>query len=262
MPDLTTEIPYEEMHGSPTVTQDLDGVKVVRKLKVAWDQKSRLRIDLLRSSLLGFPENVKCISVTSDPFLARNIGVDHVAAYDFAIITANYETIILTNTESIEPTAEFLTTGVNNLRWDNNAGDQVASEESPGQLLVGLDYMIEKRGIYTLPTNLLELLGKTNDAIVTPVTQGLKAFSFPAETLLFNPPTITTRFDENSAPFFDLTYRLTYKPNWDESVTPRVTRGWNEFWRPSKAGGGGYQKMFEAGGAQYKPFPPGDFSTI
>ena len=258
MPDLLTEIPYEEIQGSPSEGLNLDGKTATRRIKVAWNLRLQLRTDLLRTTFPGGDENLVCISINSEPFDARNLGADHIAAYDLAILTLQYETVVLEDTETIEPSAEFLTTGVNNLRWESNAGDQVTTEESPGQLFVGFDYIIERKGIKVFPVNVLGLIGKVNDAAINPTAEGLKVLIFPKETLLYNPPSISPRFDGDGNRIWDVVFRLTFKPNFDGPFA----RGWNEFWRPSASGGGKFQKMFEAGGVQYKPYPTGDFTTI
>lgn len=269
MPDLLTEIIYEEFERSPAETLDLEGFTATRVLIVPWNDRFQLRADLLRTTFPGAPDNIICTSIVTEPFQAANLGVEHVSAFEFARMTLQYETIILETTESIEPTAEFLTTGVNNLRWESPTGDQVTPEESPGQLFVGFDFVFQRESLKEFPINILDLIGKVNEGAVRPTAEGLKKLIFEKETLLYNHPTITSKFDFNGDRIWTTTYRLTYKPNFEKIGALEVARGWNFFWRPGKVTpdgntSGTYQQMFLAGasGKPYKPFRTGDFTTI
>jgi len=257
MPDLLTEIIYEEFERSPVETLNIEGFTATRVLRVKWNDRQQLRRDLLRTTFPGAAENVVCVSITSEPFEAANLGVEHIAAFEFARMTLNYESQVLLDVESIEPTAEFLTTGVKDLKWGSPSGDAVQTDEAPGTLFVGFDYIIERKGIKEFPINVLALIGKVNDVQISPTADQLNKLVFDKETLLYNPPTITPSFDAAGKRIWDVVFRFTYKPNFDGSIA----RGWNFFWRPDE-GNGKYQKMFRSSGPEYKPYPTGDFTTI
>ncbi len=265
-------VTFEEIGSSPQETLTRESFSAVRRLKVAWADRHTLKTELLGDDYpLISGTNAICTSASSVPILAQNKGTGSVSSFDYAIVTASYEveTIELNyvgerTSISIEPKAEFLTIGARNLRWTNNAGSQVRDEESPGLLMVGFDYIIEKQNIQTLDRAVVQgLIGHVNKAAVKPTARGLENWAFPAETLLFNPPSIQRITDALSVPRWNVTYRLTYKPNIDTTVTPNVERGWNYFWRADAATGiAKFDAMFIASGAQYKPYPPGDFTGV
>lgn len=277
MPDVLTEITYEEMQGSPKETLSLNGFTATRVIKTPWATRAQIQRDLLRTTFPGAEDNIICTSTSSVPLLGRNLGVDHIAAYDFAIITLQYEPITapivgagdrVITTETIEPTSEFLTVGVNNLRWEEKEGDQVTEEQAPGQLHVGFDYVITQEGLKEFPTNLLDLVGKVNDVAVSPISEGLDVLVFPPETLLYNPPSISPGFDSDGNRIWNVTYRLTFKPNFEEVDGVETARGWNFFWRSdaieaSDSFSGTFQKMVDAvSGKSYKVYRAGDFTTL
>jgi hypothetical protein len=148
-----------------------------------------------------------------------------------------------------------------NLRWTNNAGDAVQEGDYPSKLFVGFDYVINKENLAEVPNTILTLIGKVNVAAVSPTSEGLNHLVFAAQTLLYQPPSINRSFDENGDAVWDVSYRLTYKPNIDKGGTKR---GWNYFFRAKSGVGeeGDFEPLYNAGGDQYIPYETGDFTTI
>lgn len=146
--------------------------------------------------------------------------------------------------ETLEPSAEFLTNDHRQFRWSSASGDKLVPEEAPGKLIIGLDYVQTRYNLGSLPVQIL-LPGICNNGAWTAQTLGL---TFAIETLLYvnSIPnrTITTGGTEG----WNMTSRASFRPN-----------GWNKFWRAKTQS---WESMYIAGGAEYKNFPPGDFSDV
>lgn len=141
--------------------------------------------------------------------------------------------------ESLDPTAEFLTVPYQDFRWTNPTGDALKKEEAPGRLEIGLDYTVTWNGLIAIPNLALTLIGCVNNATVTSPSLGL---SFGAETLLFNPPKITRAVSGTGEDKFQMITRCTFRQ-----------MGWNAFWRAKTAT---FERMYhkDGGGAPYNNF--------
>ncbi len=89
----------------------------------------------------------------------------------------------------------------------------------------------------------------------------MDSLTFPAETLLFQPPTIQRTINAIGELTWTVRYRFTFKPNKDKGGTPR---GWNWYFRAKDGAGeeGDFEAMYNVGGNQYKQFPTDDFTRI
>ena len=148
--------------------------------------------------------------------------------------------------ETLEPTAEFLTLDYTQFRWQN--GDPLTEGEAPGMLQRGLDYVLTHHNLQAIPSAALSLIGAVNDAPVTSYTLGL---CFAAGTLLFNPPCCQRRVAVGPNPTltWTVTYRLTYKP-----------QGWNYFWRTETQQF--EQICLQSSGAVYNQYTPAPFTGL
>lgn len=269
---MAISVSYSEMQGSPSEGVARTGMKTaIRKLECAWTDRWTLMSELLAEDYENEAGTLmKNTGNTSAPFPAANTGATTVATYEKALVTANYAILEITleedeegeeKSESIEPTAEFLSVDGTELRWTNNAGDKVGEGDYPAKLFVGFDYIYTKTFQETLPDAVLDLIGTVNVAAVHPTSEGMESFSFPAETLLYQPPSIQRTINPEGALTWTVNYRFTYKPNKDKGNTQR---GWNYFFRTEKGAGGAgdFDKMFIAGGNQYVPYGTGDFTRV
>ena len=267
---MAITVSYAEMQGSPSESQARSGAKIAtRQLICDWGD---------RWTLLGQIQNdayenesgtgMICTGATSAPVLGANSGATTISTYEKALITANYSIVTFESdpsgvniTESIEPNAEFLTVSPKRLRWTNATGDQVVDDEAPGKLLIGFDYVINKENLVEVPSTILTLINKVNAASISPTSEGLDHLIFPAETLLYQPPSIARSFNEDGDAVWNVSYRLTYKPNIDVSG---VKRGWNYYFRVKDGAGeeGNFDTMFNFNGNQYLAYKTGDFTTI
>lgn len=257
-------ISSEDMAGSPTEQWSQSGLIATRKLLVNWDD----RFEAARTRLTWpgeqypYHTDVLCLahSVSMSPFPAKTMQHNTDSSrvkYDKAIVVINYKTPSATDpqdidgeviSESLEPTAEFMTIDPSDFRWGSPDGDPLNEQEAPGRLIVGFDYVFSRYNAINVPNAAMALVGHVNGSIVPTQLLGL---SYPIETLLYNPPTIQRTIDVDGDVTYQLTYRFTYK-----------AEGWNRFWRPGKEGGPGYDQMFHIVNGLYRNYPLGDFSDL
>lgn len=166
--------------------------------------------------------------------------------YKEALVTINYTTeIVDVISESIEPTAEFVTQDYKLFRWGSANGDPLREEEAPGKLVRGINFVRTELNLSTIDASLLSLVGSINQSAIIGT---LLSFTFAAETLLYAPPTISYKKDSTNVIKFDVTKKFSYNQN-----------GWNKFYRPYS---GAYERIYIAGGGQYDNYPVADLSGL
>lgn len=272
---MAISVSYSEIQGSPVEGQNRAGIKTAtRTLECAWTDRWTLMNELLSEDYENEAGTLmKNTGNTSKPLPAANTGATTVSTYVKAIITANYSILSVSleedeagdeKSESIEPTAEFLSIDGVDLRWIDNTDDddhKVNPGDYPAKLFVGFDYIFTKTFQEFIPDSIQDLIGTVNAATVRPTSEGMDTLNFPAETLLFQPPTIQRTINTEGELTWTVNYRFTYKPNKDKGGTQR---GWNYFFRSEQGAGGqgDFEKMYIKGGNQYIPYATGDFTRV
>ncbi len=183
-----------------------------------------------------------------------------VAGYESALVTINYgfgkgESVNLVS-ESLEPTAEFMTEDNRLYQWDTEVLDadlMLKEDEAPGRLLIGLDYVLTRYQVPLIPASILTLPGSVNDATVTSSTLQISAgpavfMSFAAQTLLFQSPVMDRTIQTDNSPTWTLRYRLSFR-----------APGWNVYWRSKNQA---YETIFRTGQGAYVSYPLASFSGI
>ncbi len=256
--------PCAEMDGSPTESASMENFRAVVTMRCAWEDRYSLANEVSDQSIYQrAPDSgARARTVTIEP-LTRTLGADDVSLgnlYEEPKITSEYvgdkrtpqEADGALFSEELQPTAEHLTLPGKNFVWASSQ-KRLTDDEAPGILVRGLDYVLTHYGVTTIPAAALTLVGCVNNATVNAYFLGL---SFPAETLLFNPPTTTRRVILKPTPQlkWTLVYRFTYKPN-----------GWNKFWDPNKTGGPGFDTIrlrTAPAGADVKYYPLAAFTGL
>jgi hypothetical protein len=181
----------------------------------------------------------------------------HGLKYDHAHLTVNFETADVYEhssgakiiySEEISPTAEMLTLPPDKIRWSNpTTGKYIKPEEAPSMLQVGFDYGLTYYNLSSVPTAFLNLTGLCNNDFVPSSFFGV---SFPLETLLYNPPTVSRSVSLSaSASRYTLRSRLTFKSG-----------TWNRFWNIDT---GNWEYMYRDGDPNpIKNYPPSNFAGI
>lgn len=247
-----------EVHNAISESMNMtEGVAAQVTLQCYWADRFALMADLLAGNAGqgrvwpngGFVIPPKAANCASKPFPAEYITVGQACVYEFALVTVNYShKIVDLISESLEPTAEFVTVDHKQFRWTDAFGPVLLEGEAPGFLVKGCNLVRTLYNIPSLPANMLSLIGKSNDALYTSALLGV---SFDEETLLFQPPTMNRTFTTTGTTGWTLQMKFAHKPD-----------GWNKFWRASKNNGaGGWDEIWHINGlAVYKPYPPDDFS--
>lgn len=260
-------IAFEELDGSPIESVSDNGVEVLRKFKCAWGDRLTLARELIGSVtsdgeggyITTAPATYGPLSaatvdrVTIEPFgsVQAMPGDAQQSSYAHAVLTVRYGNTRFRYvgdagtlaSEELEPVAEFVTLPSQQLKW-GASGPPLRPDEAPGRLLRGLDWVYTRHRVPELNAAIFDLVGKVNEATVTSNTLG---FTFAAETLLYNPPTLRRTITSNGADAWQVTYRFTYRPT-----------GWNRFWRPDTDT---YVQLYNNAGA-INVYEPGDFLQL
>lgn len=175
--------------------------------------------------------------------------------YEKAIVSVNYsysdgedpETLM---SESLEPTAEFLTLDYRRFAWaksdDSEAEDGLTEGEAPGKLMRGLNIVRTLYKVTSVPSQVLSCYGHVNQAGYTSSLLGL---TFPAETLLYCPPTMDRTFTTDGSEGFDIQLKFQYKGP-----------GWNKYWRAKTKT---WARLWDLEtDTVYNSYPTADFSAL
>ena len=269
---MAIEDDVQEITGSRAESETWNGAFTAsRKVLTPWSTRASAMTAILTWPGQVYPgrAGVYAKSVSCRPVPAEEQGSGAWASYEYAELTINYKsptpfdpladdsgpsTIVFS--ESIEPTSEFMRLSSTGLTWFS---DDVAltAGEAPGRLECGFNYVFTR--YQWAPSSgqvadILSLVGTVNGADVTSIVLGA---TFPSETLLFIDPSFQREW--NSAGNNTLTgvFRMAYRAKINPSEG-----GWNQVWRPNKAGGAGYDKIKDETGSQLLLYPHGDFTKI
>ena len=263
-------VTYEEYDGSPTEEETDTGWTATRTLLCAYADRKTL-VDEIVGANLAYP-NLTITGLTAKtasirPHPGKQLGTGTIASYEKALVTIRYNPSDVTGTvndESLDPTGEMMILAKDGFQWSSDSKPLVEGE-NPAKFIPGLDYAIVSHNWTTVPTYIIEFIGKVNNAAVSPVNSGLSALVFAAETLLFNPPSFRKIVKSDGSIVWDVSCHLTYRPNWDVNVTPAVARGWNCYWRPTGVGGGKagiFDFITDGAGNPYRAYPLADFTKL
>jgi hypothetical protein len=247
------------MDGFPLINRTDKGVEIRCQYMCAWADVAAVRDGYLWTYYLG--TYAVCLNSSSAPFGDSVNGV-----YEYGLVDVQWSTMqgidpTTLISERIEPTGELLTQDYRNFRWGSATGPELQPDEAPGKIQRGLNYIVTKYNMTSIPAGALSLIDCVNDAAVEPTSPGLSAWVFDIETLLFNPPRMERCLNTAGEGLWNITYSYTYRPNWDYTnpLVP-VARGWNWFWRAAT-------KKFEQiysieTGLVHKNYPPADLTIV
>lgn len=253
-------IAFTELDGSPTYNVKQDSVQVTRQLKVAWADRAQFVREILASYDID-QTNARCFHTLVRPMPGAQKGSGSVAAYDYAVVECNFSTAAMPIvSEEMSPSAEFITLDYRKFKWGDDDGDPLVAEEAPGKLCVTLDYIQTWKNLQYVPEHAFYLMGHVNSTAInmrTHVNIILIDKLFSAESLLYHPPMVRRTWDvQNSRFSYDLTYRFTYRPNWDGTTA----RGWNWWWRAST---GKFEQIYSTEtAAVIKNYPVTEFRNL
>lgn len=244
---LLTELNTEKGRYYPYPTgpwwKDSDDNIIVGAVAVAADifPTHRERDRILADTELG---QVTGHQVTIDDLLTVAVGT-----YEFVDIIVRYSNNgpvwrgnKTTIRETIEPMAINESVPDRDLRWGSGTGPPV--QQSIPFIFYGMEYVATVNLLLEPPAHTLDYVGRCNSNAVGTESMGLV---FPAETLLFKPPTITRSATWSGQARWQSTYRFSYHP-----------AGWNTFWRPSTQT---YESIYvKNSNTRYVQYPPTTFT--
>jgi hypothetical protein len=242
----------------------LDGVSCSVSLMCDWSIRHAVAADILPQVSYGvgvtrtywpygdFVNQPYATKIGIKPFSGPYSRNGQAMTYNTAILTVTYEKRPDTEpedllSESIEPTAEFLTLDHKRFRWTDEDGDILEEREAPGKLIRGL---IISRTYYKiqspLPAILLSAVGTVNHDAYTSSILGL---TFPAETLLYTPPNLSRTITTDGSDGWDMTVKFMYK-----------AEGWNKFWRAKSQQ---FERIYDTEtDEEYENYPLLDYSPL
>lgn len=257
-----SEPSYAEESDSPKEQWTEKGFTATRRLRVAWANRKAL-VDALMGQTYAPIANTgsRCIRCGVEPFTARNYGTTNQSIWEHAIVTAEYGTDEVEDliSEEISPTAEILALDYKLFRWGANNGPAITKDEAPGQMVRGLEYVVTKYQVASVPAEALSLAGFVNSGSLTPSSSGLSGWTFAAGSLMCQPAQIKRVIKSDGSAAWDITYKFIWKPNWTYTGGNWVQKGWNWYWRAATQT---YVQIYIAGGAVYNQYPSASFSTL
>lgn len=223
-------------------------------LRCAWADRHTLAADICGNRNLwpkgGFGITPRAARASIRPWIDAGGVTGQMIYPTVALVTIFYSTkdvdII---TESIEPTAEFVTIDYRYFNWGSGGADSpLREEEAPGKLVRGLNFVRSEMYVQPpLPNGLLTLPGSVNDAEFTSTL--LDGFVFAEETLLFQAPIITRKIKSGGGQQYDLTKKWSYNQH-----------GWNTYYRAKT---NEYVKIYRIGESDpWESYPVADMSSI
>lgn len=283
---MPVTVSFEEV--GERVEQVVDGkFRVSASFKCAWDQRLVLMAQLrgYSSTSSGTPiftpgaayppiPGCRASDVTIKPFHTRDMGTEPFGSGALRVFEHAQLDVVFTPqdtfgsgsdsdpgqsfiTERLEPMAEFVTIGSEQLYWDDSQEEPLADDRSEvGVLSRGMDYIYQRRMVTAIPATAQSLVGYVNNAALTAKRLRLDTgalMSFATETLLFAGTTLEreTVFYEDGTVADDawtMTLRFGHQPG-----------GWNKVNRP---GFDARQPVYTSSGSEYKPYPQANFASI
>ena len=261
---------HEELVPSPDESYDEQSFSATRILKCPWDQRHDFARQLRGwidgdwpNFIVHLPHRypdvpgafVRSITMKGIGKSSAHSGDTERISYTsgYAEVTAQYSTQgqgqgglgddspITLVTESLEPTAEFVTLSGNGLEWADTPGQPIESGDEPTILNRIVDWVYTIHQITTLPRAFINLIGSVNNEEV--ISHSLN-FTFDPEVLLYQGASPRRIITTEGTEAWEVTLRFTAR-----------RFGWNKWWRS------GYtepQRLWN-GAIEYKPFPPVNF---
>lgn len=235
-----------EEHASVNETYELEtGLSATVTLRCAWADRFLLMEDIM-GRVWPHASGAWANKASSVPDKSNYVEVGQSADYVHALVTVNYGTKVKDLfSESLEPTAEFVTGDHKGFRWSAVNGDPLLEGEAPGYLRKGLNLVRTLYQLAAIPASTLTCVGKSNSAAYV---SGMLGLTFAAQTLLFQPPTMNRTFKTTGTEGWTLQTKFAYKPE-----------TWNKFFR-SKTNS--WETIVNVDGTTYIPYPPASFADF
>jgi len=265
-------VSYEELDGyrqSYCGTRPYGTFRGSTAFKVAWADRHTFRRDVLggmRTTDEGlvyympmlYPDiNWAAAHETYIEPMAAPVGSSrNILQYEYAKIRVEFasrDTLpsmqyseILTVTESIEPSAEFITLPNKSLYWSTGKTNELEVDEAPAAMIRMIDWVYTIHEAPFISAAVFNLIGCCNNANVSSQSLG---WVFPPETLLYSYPSLTREFTTSGAHAWEITMRFTYRE-----------QGWNRF--PRRGKGLTFERIYDENDNIVYLYPLADLSGL
>jgi hypothetical protein len=233
-------------------------------LRCAWEDRIALAMDLVDNARLWphtsidlTPYAMKA-SIVGEKTRFTTVGqlcipTQALLAVEYGFLDPNNDSSVEDSvTETLEPTIEFLQLDYKKFRWapvDGGPSFALLENEAPGIQLRMVNIVRTYNKISSIPAAVWSAIGGVNNATYFSAQLGQ---SFPAETLLYQPPTATRTFRSDGSSSWNLTLKFTYKP-----------QGWNNFWNARTQEWARIVTLDEDGDEiEYRSYPLKNFAGI
>lgn len=227
------------------------GLVAVVSLRCLWGVRHDLVDDLLSNARVwphgGLVNPPTANKAVINPFPTGKTSTGQSINYDHAVITVtyNHESRDL-ESDSLEPTAEFITQDHRRFRWGASNGDPLAQAEAPGKLRRGLNLVRTQFQVTPpLSAQLLTAVGGVNNAPYTSTPLGM---TFAIGTLLFTPPNLSITIKTDGSDGFTVAMKFMYRPE-----------TWNKYWRSKTEA---YEAIFDVNGGVHNSYPLVDMTDL
>lgn len=229
------------------------------QLRCAWLNRAALVADIV-GNLKEWPRIPGCKAYAQNAAVIPAPGQSQTdgqgCVYDEALVTVNYLQLKTDGgggdtvngqlfSETLEPSAEFTTLDHKKFRWSSEDGDKLEAQEAPGRLLIGMDYVLTRFNVDSVPVAILNNVGTVNQGSVAAQLLGL---TFQAETALLMPTTPQRTIDAQGNGKWTLPIRFSIRP-----------QGWNKFWRAKTQN---WESIYKVDGGEYKNYPTSNMAAI
>lgn len=250
-------VSFEERQGSPKERWTIDSYQATRTGIIAWSDRHAFIQEWKGVQYPGTAAYAApCKSIQFDPFgkmvpsgdASKARYVDALVTMQFGTLTSSEVLATDPITERIVPTAQHIPLPAGKFQWGAGSGTVLApldDKEAPTKLLKGFDYIKTYQTTASIPGNILTFIDTINKEKLVPESPGFSNLTFQPTTLLFNAPTITRAVDRVGATVVSISYRFSYRPNWDLSnPADPVAHGWNAWWNAST---GLFERIYKTG---------------
>lgn len=248
---IYSAIPCAEVHDSAFEAFDiLSGMRAGVDLICGWADRHELVADILGNHRpypnSSFPNPPQAVHAAIKPEPGSYVEIGQSCYYSRAVVTIDYDSAIKDLlSESLEPNAEFIIHDHKQFVWGFD-GNPLLEGEAPGKIVRGLNIVRTNYEMASIPAAVLTSVGCVNNATYNSAILGL---SFPAETLLYNPPTTSRVITSTGTEGWTLTQKFSFKPD-----------TWNKFWRAKT---GFWEEIHIVGtGVVYKNYPLKNFASL
>lgn len=253
MTNYSTVIQCAEKLGEVGETFNLEsGMSATVTVQCAYAARHALVAEVMGTAYpnSSFGNPPQCINAVIRPLQGESAGTaGQTNIYTTAEVTFTYSSKVQDLvSESLEPTAEFLTQDYRMFRWGAANGDPLTEGEAPGKLFKGMNIVRTLYQLTSAPASILTAIGGVN---VAEYTSSLLGLTFAPETLLYQPPHLARIIKTDGTIGRTVTMKFGYKP-----------QTWNKYWRARKPGGAGYDSLYLASGGICKPYVPTDLSEL